>query len=55
MSCFRMKENPHVSIERGKGSSLSVIEEILGKYNKNIPLEKAFNTYNRKIPEIEIG
>lgn len=50
-----MKENPHVSIERGKGSSLSVIEEILGKYNKNIPLEKAFNTYNRKIPEIEIG
>lgn len=50
-----MKENPHVSIECGKESSLSIIEEILGKYNKNIPIEKAFNTYNRKIPEIEIG
>lgn len=32
----------------------STIEKIVGKYNKNIPIDTAISTYNRKIHEIEI-
>lgn len=50
-----IKENPNALIEHGNSSSLSIIEEILAKYNKNVPIEKAFKTCNRKITEIEIA
>ena len=52
--CQYITENSHVLIEKGEKITPSTIEKIVGKYNKNIPIDTAISTYNRKIHEIEI-